>query len=81
MFGPVSECAIMISQLDPMITACNHPYYREKEKSIKMDIKKTDFYEKSIKISSFICKSCKKLITNKICINVNEQGCTFILLS
>ena len=29
-FGPIVECAIMISQLDPMITACKEDYYREK---------------------------------------------------
>jgi hypothetical protein len=29
-FGSIAECAIMISQLDPMITACKQPYYEEK---------------------------------------------------
>ena len=27
-FGPISDCAIMISQLDPMISACKYTYYR-----------------------------------------------------
>jgi hypothetical protein len=30
-FGSIAECAIMVSQLDPMITACKQPYYQEKE--------------------------------------------------
>jgi hypothetical protein len=30
-FGSIAECAIMISQLDPMITACKQPYYQEKK--------------------------------------------------
>jgi hypothetical protein len=29
-FGSIAECAIMVSQLDPMITACKKPYYQEK---------------------------------------------------
>jgi hypothetical protein len=29
-FGSIAECAIMISQLDPMITACKKTYYQEK---------------------------------------------------
>jgi hypothetical protein len=29
-FGSIAECAIMISQLDPMIAACKLPYYQEK---------------------------------------------------
>jgi hypothetical protein len=29
-FGPIAECAIMISQLDPMIAACKKSSYREK---------------------------------------------------
>jgi hypothetical protein len=29
-FGSIAECAIMTSQLDPMITACKQPYYNEK---------------------------------------------------
>jgi hypothetical protein len=28
--GSIAECATMLSQLDPMITACSHPIYREK---------------------------------------------------
>jgi hypothetical protein len=31
-FGTLAECAIMISQLDPMITACKNGYYSEKNK-------------------------------------------------
>jgi hypothetical protein len=31
-FGVLAECAIMVAQLDPLITACNQPYYREKNK-------------------------------------------------
>ena len=27
-FGPIAECGIMISQLDPMVTVCNYNYYR-----------------------------------------------------
>jgi hypothetical protein len=30
-FGSIAECAIMVSQLDPMIAACKQPYYQEKE--------------------------------------------------
>ena len=26
-FGPIAECAIMTSQLDPMIAACKNIYY------------------------------------------------------
>ena len=30
-FGAIAECAIMISQLDPMINACKSGYYEEKK--------------------------------------------------
>ena len=30
-FGVIAECTIMISQLDPMVTACKKSYYQEKE--------------------------------------------------
>ena len=33
-FGCLTELAVMISQLDPMITACTQPYYVEKHKVI-----------------------------------------------
>lgn len=29
-FGPISECAIMVSQLDPLIKACSLDSYSEK---------------------------------------------------
>ena len=29
-FGIISECAIMISQLDPMVSSCSELYYEEK---------------------------------------------------
>jgi hypothetical protein len=32
-FGSIAECAIMISQLDPMIAACKQTSYQEKEKT------------------------------------------------
>ena len=32
-FGAIAECAIMISQLDPMITASKGPYYQQKEEA------------------------------------------------
>ena len=33
-FSPIAECALMISQLDPMISACKLPYYEEKNEKI-----------------------------------------------
>jgi hypothetical protein len=35
-FGSIAECAIMLAQLDPMITACKHPYYREKMEPVDL---------------------------------------------
>ena len=35
-FGTLAECAIMISQLDPMITACKNGYYSEKNKKSEL---------------------------------------------
>lgn len=36
-FGAIAECAIMVSQLDPMITACKGKYYSEKSgKKVKI---------------------------------------------
>lgn len=32
-FGAIAECAIMLSQLDPMIAACHQTYYQEKHNS------------------------------------------------
>ena len=49
----------MISQLDPMITACKHPYYEEKKKNIKLNVEKMDQKDANIKIGFFVCKRCK----------------------
>ena len=35
-FGSIAECAIMITQLDPMINACKSTYYQEKEETIEL---------------------------------------------
>ena len=35
-FGSIAECAIMISQLDPLINACKKPCYEEKEEEIEL---------------------------------------------
>jgi hypothetical protein len=33
-FGTLAECAIMISQLDPMIAVCKSSYYQEKQETV-----------------------------------------------
>ena len=70
MFGPIAECAIMISQLDPMIIACKHPYYQEQKKNIIKNLKRNDDVlveeqKDKIKVGAFICLKCKRLITWK----------------
>jgi hypothetical protein len=49
-FGSIAECAIMISQLDPMITACKHPYYQEKQVISSLLREKTLFESLSLKL-------------------------------
>lgn len=63
-FGPIAECASMISQLDPMIVACKHSYYQEIDKPFKPPSLEENNVE--VKLGSFICKSCKKLKTKKL---------------
>ena len=36
MFGSIAECAIMISQLDPMIEACKKDYYEETDVTVEL---------------------------------------------
>lgn len=39
-FGVIADCAIMVSQLDPMISACKGNYYQEKTEQIPTIFKK-----------------------------------------
>jgi hypothetical protein len=39
-FGSIAECAVMISQLDPMISASKGKSYREKEDEININLLK-----------------------------------------
>jgi hypothetical protein len=47
-FGAIAECAIMISQLDPMIAACKTGYYKEKVDKIPI-IRERDMIKESNK--------------------------------
>jgi hypothetical protein len=70
-FGSIAECAIMMSQLDPMITACKHPYYQEKEAPFNLALtveaqEESKRSEKSAKQQTFFeCHIYHKLITNE----------------
>ena len=33
-FGSIAECAVLINQLDPMISACKESYYTEKKERL-----------------------------------------------
>jgi hypothetical protein len=67
-FGSIAECAIMVSQLDPMIAACKQPYYQEKEAPFNLVLageKKMDVSISTKQTRFFECVSCGKLITNE----------------
>lgn len=68
-FGIIAELAIMISQLDPMITASHGDYYTERRTTnIRARKQKKEnskcFEQVKIKISdsTYECSSCKRLV-------------------
>ena len=55
----------MINQLDPMIQACKKEVYEE-HFSPRKDDNQEDI-NTTVKIDTFFCAECKKLITNERC--------------
>lgn len=69
-FGVIAQLAIMISQLDPMITASQGDYYTQKKSSIfkprklKKQEENHNYSQVKLKISETIyeCNKCKRLV-------------------
>jgi hypothetical protein len=56
-FGTLAECAIMISQLDPMVTACRDIYYVEKQVSQLFSIRRPQPVKEKVNSPSKINES------------------------
>ena len=63
-FGIISQCAIMISQLDPMISSCDKLYYEEKNKTGKSSSNINNNYDQK-KVFYCVNRGCQKLVINE----------------
>lgn len=71
-FGAITECAIIVSQHDPVVNSCRDDYYRPKKYYRRLPPKPTFDEQKGIHFkrvhekdsSLFICSKCKQLMVN-----------------